>query len=190
MRQPLRLQGQYADEESGLHYNRYRYYNPRSGRYISQDPISIRGGINTYAYVVNPLIWVDPLGLKPCIATKIIDNAKNGKVRRGKDYHGRLGADNELDILSNPEQIFQAKNGNLIFYKDGNIVVTHGSGGAQGNVITSYGRSGPRGQSGASIFGGSPDDPGIAITPEMILTGQIPRPNGGFIPPAIKLEIL
>ncbi|EHJ1674323.1 RHS repeat-associated core domain-containing protein [Salmonella enterica] len=40
--QPLRLQGQYADEESGLHYNRYRYYNPLAGRYISQDPISIR----------------------------------------------------------------------------------------------------------------------------------------------------
>ncbi len=40
--QPLRLQGQYADEESGLHYNRYRYYNPLAGKYISQDPISIR----------------------------------------------------------------------------------------------------------------------------------------------------
>lgn len=66
VRQPLRLQGQYADEESGLHYNRYRYYNPLAGRYISQDPISIRGGINTYAYVPDPLGWVDPLGLNGC----------------------------------------------------------------------------------------------------------------------------
>ncbi|VYT90763.1 hypothetical protein [Metakosakonia massiliensis] len=64
VRQPLRLQGQYADEESGLHYNRYRYYNPLSGRYISQDPVSVRGGINTYAYVPDPLGWVDPLGLQ------------------------------------------------------------------------------------------------------------------------------
>ncbi len=40
--QPLRLQGQYADEESGLHFNRYRYYNPLAGRYINKDPISIR----------------------------------------------------------------------------------------------------------------------------------------------------
>ncbi|EMM4086390.1 RHS domain-containing protein, partial [Shigella flexneri] len=53
--QPLRFQGQYADEESGLHYNRYRYYNPLAGRYISQDPISIRGGLNTYSYVHDPL---------------------------------------------------------------------------------------------------------------------------------------
>ncbi|EJE3221915.1 RHS domain-containing protein [Salmonella enterica] len=66
IRQPLCFQGQYADEESGLHYNRYRYYNPLSGRYLTPDPISIRGGINTYAYVPDPLGWVDPLGLNGC----------------------------------------------------------------------------------------------------------------------------
>ncbi|HDS7112718.1 TPA: RHS domain-containing protein [Klebsiella aerogenes] len=61
---PLRFQGQYADEESGLHYNRYRYYNPLAGRYISQDPISVRSGLNTYSYVFDP-VGGDPLGLKP-----------------------------------------------------------------------------------------------------------------------------
>ncbi|MGS2871675.1 RHS repeat-associated core domain-containing protein [Enterobacter huaxiensis] len=61
---PLRFQGQYYDEESGLHYNRYRYYEPESGRYISADPIGLDGGLNQYAYVPNPLTWVDPLGLK------------------------------------------------------------------------------------------------------------------------------
>ncbi|EPK7286482.1 RHS repeat-associated core domain-containing protein, partial [Citrobacter farmeri] len=61
--QPLRLPGQYYDEETGLHYNLFRYYAPECGRFISQDPISIRGGLNLYAYGPNPLTWIDPLGL-------------------------------------------------------------------------------------------------------------------------------
>ncbi|WP_419179107.1 hypothetical protein [Providencia stuartii] len=135
-----------------------------------------------------PTGFIDPLGLACCPAQKIIDNANNGKVRRGKDYHGRLGYDLEQKILGNPESVYQSKNGNLIFYQDGNIVVTHGKGAAQGNVITSYGHSGPRGTSGAAIYGGSPTDPRLPVTPNMILNGEIPRPNGGFIPPAVKVE--
>ncbi|MEG0714550.1 MAG: RHS repeat-associated core domain-containing protein [Morganella sp. (in: enterobacteria)] len=61
--QPLRFQGQYYDEESGLHYNRYRYYDPDIGRFITQDPIGLKGGINPYQYAPNPVNWVDPLGL-------------------------------------------------------------------------------------------------------------------------------
>ncbi|WP_174913866.1 RHS repeat domain-containing protein, partial [Burkholderia diffusa] len=61
---PIRFQGQYHDHETGLHYNRYRYYDPNSGRYINQDPIGLRGGINAYTYVKNPIIWIDPLGLQ------------------------------------------------------------------------------------------------------------------------------
>ena len=61
--QPLRLPGQYFDEESGLHYNRYRYYDPHCARYISQDPIGLAGGENAYSYVANPITWIDPLGL-------------------------------------------------------------------------------------------------------------------------------
>ncbi|MFP3107532.1 DUF6531 domain-containing protein [Escherichia coli] len=61
--QPLRLPGQYYDEETGLHYNLFRYYAPECGRFISQDPISIRGGLNLYRYAPNPLSWFDPLGL-------------------------------------------------------------------------------------------------------------------------------
>ncbi|MFP8968021.1 RHS repeat-associated core domain-containing protein [Pokkaliibacter sp. CJK22405] len=60
---PLRFQGQYFDAESGLHYNRYRYYDPQTGRYISQDPIGLLGGLNPYRYTPNPINWVDPLGL-------------------------------------------------------------------------------------------------------------------------------
>ncbi|EUC19011.1 RHS repeat-associated core domain containing protein-containing protein [Burkholderia sp. BT03] len=60
----IRAQGQYHDEELGLHYNRYRYYEPYSGRFISKDPIGLAGGINVYQYAPNPITWVDPLGLR------------------------------------------------------------------------------------------------------------------------------
>ncbi|WP_065615143.1 RHS repeat-associated core domain-containing protein [Pseudomonas moraviensis] len=61
--QPLRFQGQYFDVESGLHYNRHRYYDPRLGRYLTPDPVKLAGGLNQYQYVPNPTGWVDPLGL-------------------------------------------------------------------------------------------------------------------------------
>ena len=60
---PFRFQGQYYDEESGLHYNRFRYYDPEIGRFVSQDPIGLMGGINVYIYASNPIEWVDPFGL-------------------------------------------------------------------------------------------------------------------------------
>ncbi|WP_409523221.1 RHS repeat-associated core domain-containing protein [Nitrincola sp. MINF-07-Sa-05] len=63
LKQPIRFQGQWLDEETGLYYNRYRFYDPRQGRYITQDPIGLAGGMNSYAYVGNPTGWVDPLGL-------------------------------------------------------------------------------------------------------------------------------
>ncbi|MBZ0332560.1 RHS domain-containing protein, partial [Halomonas sp. ANAO-440] len=61
--QPIRFQGQWHDDESGLYYNRHRYYDPQQGRYISQDPIGLKGGRNLYGYVTNPTGMVDPLGL-------------------------------------------------------------------------------------------------------------------------------
>ncbi|EGB4586794.1 hypothetical protein H7P33_000758 [Salmonella enterica] len=61
--QPLRLPGQYFDDETGLHYNLFRYYAPECGRFVSQDPIGLKGGINLYQYAPNPIRWIDPLGL-------------------------------------------------------------------------------------------------------------------------------
>jgi len=63
---PFRYQGQYSDEETGLYYNRHRYYSPELGQYITQDPIGLEGGNPTfYAYVMNPNNQTDPFGLAP-----------------------------------------------------------------------------------------------------------------------------
>ncbi|MGM1136800.1 RHS repeat-associated core domain-containing protein [Acinetobacter baumannii] len=59
----LRFQGQYYDQETELHYNRYRYYEPHSARYVSKDPIGLEGGMNTSSYVSDPNQWIDPKGL-------------------------------------------------------------------------------------------------------------------------------
>jgi len=59
----LRFQGQYWDEETGLHYNRHRYYDPNTGQFTQQDPIGLLGGINNYGYAPNPTGWIDPFGL-------------------------------------------------------------------------------------------------------------------------------
>ena len=60
----LRFPGQYYDSETGLHYNYFRYYDPATGRYITSDPIGLRGGLNTYGYVGgNPVNWFDFYGL-------------------------------------------------------------------------------------------------------------------------------
>ncbi|EKT4525033.1 RHS domain-containing protein, partial [Pseudomonas putida] len=63
--QNLRFQGQYYDQETCLHYNLFRYYEPELGRFITQDPLGILGGDNLYAYAPNPISWVDPAGLSP-----------------------------------------------------------------------------------------------------------------------------
>lgn len=60
---PIRFQGQYQDPETALHYNRYRYYEPKMARYVSRDPIGMQGGLNVYSYVRNaPVMRADPLG--------------------------------------------------------------------------------------------------------------------------------
>ncbi|SCB39946.1 RHS repeat-associated core domain-containing protein [Rhizobium hainanense] len=60
---PIRFQGQWEDEESGLFYNRYRYYDPLTTQYLSVDPVGLFGGSRPQAYVENPNSWVDPWGL-------------------------------------------------------------------------------------------------------------------------------
>ncbi|WP_097424818.1 RHS repeat-associated core domain-containing protein [Escherichia coli] len=74
--QPYRLPGQQYDDESGLCYDRNRYYDPLQGRYITQDPIGLSGGLNTYSYPLNPINEIDPLGLKVIVVASDPNEAK------------------------------------------------------------------------------------------------------------------
>ncbi|MBA4710205.1 RHS repeat-associated core domain-containing protein [Aquitalea aquatica] len=78
IRNPFRFQGQYHDDESGLHYNRYRYYDPEIGRFISRDPIGLFGGLNIHKYADNPIEWVDPWGLKKAGGSCALDKSLAG----------------------------------------------------------------------------------------------------------------
>ena len=72
----LVLPGQYYDQESGLHYNNFRDYDPSIGRYITSDPVGLSGGTNTYLYVgANPIIIYDPYGLYSWI--EFVDDSAN-----------------------------------------------------------------------------------------------------------------
>jgi RHS repeat-associated protein len=74
---PFRYQGQYEDSETGLYYNRFRYYDPTIGSYISQDPIGLAGGMVLYGYVHDTNGWVDKFGLR-----SKIDSSKLTKPER------------------------------------------------------------------------------------------------------------
>ena len=62
--QPFRLQNQYFDEETGLHYNLMRYYEPEAGRFVNQDPIGLLGGESSYLFAPDTQIWSNPMGLE------------------------------------------------------------------------------------------------------------------------------
>jgi len=80
---PFRYQGQYHDIETGLYYNRFRYYDPTTGNYIQQDPIRLQGGNPTlYAYVADTNGWVDPFGLDRCNVFNVPEDYLNEALRQ------------------------------------------------------------------------------------------------------------
>ena len=87
--QPFRLQNQYADRETGLHYNFFRYYEPVCGRFIRQDPIRLEGGTNLYSFASNVQNWIDPLGLFAFAIPLIIEA---GAIIKGLLFVGSAAA--------------------------------------------------------------------------------------------------
>ncbi|EFE6914723.1 hypothetical protein GEO14_01380 [Escherichia coli] len=87
LQQLIRLPGQQYDEESGLYYNRHRYYDPLQG-YITQDPIGLKGGWNFYQYPLNPISNIDPLGLETLKCIKPLHSMGGTGERSGPDIWG------------------------------------------------------------------------------------------------------
>lgn len=83
---PWRYPGQYEDAETGLYYNRFRYYDPEAGRYVSPDPIGLAGGLAAFGYVFDPLGLVDPLGLHEGIPRDLWDKPTAELLSKVDDY--------------------------------------------------------------------------------------------------------
>jgi len=83
----FRYQGQYEDIETGLYYNRYRYYDANSGTYISQDPIGLASGEpNFYSYVNDSNSYIDPFGLNGELVYQLVG-------KDGVNYYGITSRD-------------------------------------------------------------------------------------------------
>ncbi|WP_192558459.1 RHS repeat-associated core domain-containing protein [Pseudomonas allokribbensis] len=126
---PIRFQGQYHDHETGLHYNRYRYYDPAVGRFIAKDPISYAGGINLYQYAPNPVGWVDPLGLAKHSPDSVHCQRLEKKISNIKEALDKRWHELESDEQGLPEYIgpgeslYQTRRGHrtIINHTDGNL---------------------------------------------------------------------
>ncbi len=103
----MRYAGQYADAETGLYYNGFRYYDPLTGRYLQPDPLGLSGGLNSYVYALNnPLSYIDPEGQFPLIALlKPMAYFVGGwAVSEAMDYLISYLPDNECNPLLSPQR--------------------------------------------------------------------------------------
>ncbi|WP_459207112.1 RHS repeat-associated core domain-containing protein [Pseudomonas sp. MLB6B] len=107
--QNLRFQGQYADRNTGIHYNTFRYYDPLLGRFVTPDPIGVSGGLNLYHYAPNPLGWIDPLGWKKKCSfrkPKRVQSKSTGRTRprnRNEAFaldHVKKHPENGLEVIA------------------------------------------------------------------------------------------
>ncbi|MFB7860721.1 putative T7SS-secreted protein [Streptomyces sp. NPDC056069] len=119
---PLRFPGQYFDPESGLHYNYFRYYDPESARYLSQDPLGLEPADNPVIYVHNPHTWSDPLGLKPCEDPAYDESgSKREAFRKAKRHLG-------IPMSQHPDKIAKVpmtdRSGHQVMTEDGKPIMT------------------------------------------------------------------
>jgi RHS repeat-associated protein len=100
----FRYQGQYEDAETGLYYNRFRYYSPEEGVYLSQDPIRLAANSQCYSYVNDTNGWIDPLGLEPLVpGAPTYSGVYRIVGADGKTYVGSaLNINTRLDSTSHP----------------------------------------------------------------------------------------
>ena len=107
---PFLFQGQYYDYETGLAYNRFRYYDPELGRYISEDPIRLESGtLALHSYIEDVNSWVDVLGL----------SASTYRVRHYSNKAGITGIQKEQKI--------KAKDKGSVFTGKAKGIMTKGS---------------------------------------------------------------
>jgi RHS repeat-associated protein len=131
---PFRYQGQYEDVETGLYYNRYRYYSPDEGSYISKDPIGLDGGSRGYSYVNDPNADFDILGLHPIFdegLAKIAREAHNALKRNIPDkpeigFNQSTVSIGEGTLPSGEKQLFASGNGAKLTPKQRQILMDHG----------------------------------------------------------------
>ncbi|MFZ4169057.1 RHS repeat-associated core domain-containing protein [Enterobacter ludwigii] len=146
----LRYPGQLYDAESGLYYNRYRYYDPELGQYLSPDPIGLAGGIRPQGYVHNPVEWIDPLGLAGCNAQF---KSRNEAFRAAKrdagipmgqqpevvkkvqltDRDGHVIKDSNFNVLESREYHYTQSDGSKIVIQEHSAGHTYGPVGTSGN---------------------------------------------------------
>ncbi|GAB5417725.1 MAG: hypothetical protein Crog4KO_27110 [Crocinitomicaceae bacterium] len=115
----------------------------------------------------------------------------NGKFKKASGYHGdsrHLFSDSMVSkIISEPDYIYITSNGKkLVYQKGGDVVIVSFEKSGRGNVITAYGESGIKGDTGAKALGGLPSDPGLPVTHEMILNGEIPT-SSGYLPSSTQI---
>ena len=119
---PFRWPGQYDDEETGLYYNRFRYYDADAGQYVSQDPIGLLGSNKSfYAYVRNPNSWIDIFGLTEGQPKRIFENAPyhgttDNAVKSRAPTNGQVALDSSVQVKpTSPRRVgVDVKNNELV----------------------------------------------------------------------------
>ncbi|QZL07102.1 RHS domain-containing protein [Streptomyces sp. BHT-5-2] len=136
---PLRFPGQYFDDETALHYNYFRHYDPETGRYLSADPLGLEPADNPVAYVSNPLMWIDPQGLSPYPNKKAEDKpAPTVRMRHYTNSRGKQGIlDSGVIRASDQNKVFMVPaKGKLMSPRDAEAKLGIGRG--RGNNVVEF----------------------------------------------------